>query len=197
MARTKDMAGWELSRQRVLSAALDLFADQGYDATTMQDIAVRVGFTKAAIYYYFPTKSALLESILGPAHAMANETLDQAESKPTKNEQIEFVLRAMIESAVANRHALAVLNNDPAVTRHPVYVGNAAELQTRLQRLLFGVNPTAEQRTAFQLSYGLSGIALHLQDLTDDQLRVALYRVLYRTLSIELPGQPQSQGDKG
>jgi AcrR family transcriptional regulator len=189
MARTRDMASWELSRQRVLDAALDLFGEKGYDAATMQEIAERVGVTKAAIYYYFPTKSALLDAILSPAHEEANQLLDEAEKLATKAEQIAAALSAMIDSGVAHRRALAVLNRDPAVTRHPTYVRNAAELQNRLQQLFFGRKPTPDERTAFYLSYGLSGAVLHLDDLTDDQLREALHRVLYRTLGLEVPGR--------
>ncbi len=191
MARTRDLASWELSRQRVLDAALDLFGEKGYDATTMQEIAAAVGVTKAAIYYYFPTKSALLDAILGPAHEEANRLLDEAESMPTKAERIVAALDAMIDSGVAHRRALAVLNRDPAVTRHPTYVRNTVELQTRLQRLFFGEEPSADERTAFHLSYGLSGVVLHLEDLNDEQLRAALRRVLHRTLALELPEVPQ------
>jgi AcrR family transcriptional regulator len=187
MARTRDLASFELSRQRVISAALDLFGERGYDATTMQEIAARVGVTKAAIYYYFPTKSALLDAILSPTHEAANELLDLAESQPTRAEQIAVALDTMIDSGVAHRRALAVLNRDPAVTRHPTYVRNTLELQTRLLRLYFGDHPSADQRAAFYLSYGLSGVVLHLEDLTDDQLRAALRRVLHRTLALELP----------
>ncbi len=189
MARTRDPVSWELSRQRVLDAALDVFGEKGYDAATMQEIAARVGVTKAAIYYYFPTKSALLDAILTPAHEAANQLLDLAESQPTQAEQIAAALSAMIDSGVANRRALAVLNRDPAVTRHPTYVRNTVELQSRLQRLFFGGEPTAEERTAFYLSYGMSGVVLHLEDLTDDQLRDALHRVLNRTLGLKLPAR--------
>ncbi len=196
MARTRDIASWELSRQRVLSAALDLFGEKGYDATTMQEIADRIGITKAAIYYYFPTKSGLLDAILGPTHEEANRLLDLAESQPTREEQIAVALNAMIDSGVAHRRALAVLNRDPAVTRHPTYVRNTVELQTRLLRLYFGEQPTADERTAFYLSYGLSGVVLHLEDLTDDQLRAALRRVLHRTLALELPAAQSTEVDQ-
>ena len=98
----------------------------------------------------------------------------------------------MIDSAVAYRRALAVLNRDPAVTRHPTYVKNTVELQSRLQRLFFGDKATADERTAFYLTYGMSGVVLHLEDLSDDQLRAALHRVLYRTLGLKLPaGRPR------
>jgi AcrR family transcriptional regulator len=187
MARTRDLASWELSRQRVISAALDLFGEKGYDATTMQEIAARVGVTKAAIYYYFATKSALLDAILGPTHEAANQLLDLAERQPTHAERIAAALDGMVDSAVAHRRALAVLNRDPAVTRHPTYVRNTVALQARLQRLFFGDEPSADERTAFHLSYGLSGVVLHLEDLTDDQLRAALRKVLERTLAVELP----------
>ncbi|MGH9099492.1 MAG: TetR/AcrR family transcriptional regulator, partial [Acidimicrobiales bacterium] len=39
------------TRDRILDTALLLFTEKGFDATSLQEIADRLGFTKAAIYY--------------------------------------------------------------------------------------------------------------------------------------------------
>jgi AcrR family transcriptional regulator len=48
----------------ICDAAALLFAQKGYDATSLQDVADRVGVTKAGLYYYFPTKDALFDKIV-------------------------------------------------------------------------------------------------------------------------------------
>jgi AcrR family transcriptional regulator len=63
------MARWEPNaRERFLRAALDLFAEQGYDATNVTQIAERAGVTKSTFFRYFPDKRELLvagQEVLG------------------------------------------------------------------------------------------------------------------------------------
>ncbi len=55
------MARWEPgARQRIVLAALDLFTEQGYDATTVAQIAERAGITKSTYFRHFPDKRELL-----------------------------------------------------------------------------------------------------------------------------------------
>ena len=55
------MARWEPgARERMVLAAADLFAEQGYDATTVAQIAERAGVTKSTFFRHFPDKRELL-----------------------------------------------------------------------------------------------------------------------------------------
>jgi AcrR family transcriptional regulator len=55
------MARWEPgARERLVMAAVDLFTEQGYDATTVAQIAERAGVTKSTFFRYFPDKRELL-----------------------------------------------------------------------------------------------------------------------------------------
>jgi AcrR family transcriptional regulator len=55
------MARWEPdARARLVVAALDLFTEQGYDATTVTEIAERAGLTKSTFFRHFPDKRELL-----------------------------------------------------------------------------------------------------------------------------------------
>ena len=51
------------TRARILSAALALFAADGFDQTSVRDIADKCGLTDAAVYYYYPTKRAILNAL--------------------------------------------------------------------------------------------------------------------------------------
>jgi len=55
------VARWEPNtRERLVYAALDLFAEQGYDATTVTEIAERAGVTKMTFFRHFPDKREVL-----------------------------------------------------------------------------------------------------------------------------------------
>ena len=52
------------TRQAILDAALDLFADKGYFGTSLRDIATSVGVRESALYNYFPGKESLFEALI-------------------------------------------------------------------------------------------------------------------------------------
>jgi TetR/AcrR family transcriptional regulator, biofilm operon repressor len=51
------------TKERILQAAIDLFAKQGYDAVSMRDLAAAVGIKAASLYKHFASKEELLECI--------------------------------------------------------------------------------------------------------------------------------------
>ncbi|MDG4802324.1 TetR/AcrR family transcriptional regulator [Micromonospora sp. WMMD980] len=52
------------TRQRLFVAAVDLIAEQGFSATTVDDIAARAGVAKGTVYYNFESKTVLFEELL-------------------------------------------------------------------------------------------------------------------------------------
>ncbi|GIH96672.1 TetR/AcrR family transcriptional regulator [Planobispora siamensis] len=55
------------TRSRILDAARQLFAERGYAATSLADIASAVGLTKTAVAYHFHPKDRLAAELLAPA----------------------------------------------------------------------------------------------------------------------------------
>ena len=54
----------EGTKERILETALELFAQNGYLGTSMNDIAARLGITKAALYKHYAGKQEILERIV-------------------------------------------------------------------------------------------------------------------------------------
>src|SRR5204862_1200115 len=50
--------------EEIVSAALEVFADRGFAATTLEDVAKRAGVTKGTIYLYFDSKEALFKALI-------------------------------------------------------------------------------------------------------------------------------------
>src|SRR5260370_14975406 len=67
----------ERTRQQILETAQRLFADLGYDATSLQLIADEMGLTKAAVYYHFRAKSDILHAAMLPGIQRLGALLDE------------------------------------------------------------------------------------------------------------------------
>ncbi|MFH9348539.1 TetR family transcriptional regulator [Kitasatospora sp. NPDC017646] len=52
------------TREKVLTAAAEVFAAQGYDSTTLNTVAERIGMTKGALYGHFPSKRSLARALI-------------------------------------------------------------------------------------------------------------------------------------
>lgn len=64
MKRLHRQPGREATRARIVAAALELFARDGYEQTTVRRIAAACGLTDAALYYYFDSKQKILDCVL-------------------------------------------------------------------------------------------------------------------------------------
>lgn len=105
------------TRERILEVALDLFRRHGYEGTSIRDVAERMGLTKAAVYYHFPSKESLLADVLTPAMTRVRRVL--AETGPvTTPEQRRRLVTALVDVAGEVGPQVVVLLSDPAVGSH-------------------------------------------------------------------------------
>jgi AcrR family transcriptional regulator len=65
------------TRERILEVALTLFNEQGYDKTSLREIAERLDVTKAALYYHFERKEEILVELRRRLHAVGGGLVDQ------------------------------------------------------------------------------------------------------------------------
>ena len=95
------------TRERILDIALELFVDQGYDKTSLRDIAERLGTTKAALYYHFERKQDILLELHLRLHALGREALEQLE-------ELEDAARSVrVLADYLERHPDALLRGKP------------------------------------------------------------------------------------
>jgi AcrR family transcriptional regulator len=62
--------------RRIEDAAVELFSERGYKSTTVRELALACGLTPGALYNHFPSKDALLYSILREVHEQLDVHLD-------------------------------------------------------------------------------------------------------------------------
>lgn len=84
-----------IKRERVLTAARDLFYARGYTSTTLDDVAAALGVTKPFIYTYFRGKAELLAALCTPTIALSLDAITNAAAGPgTPTERLR---RAMVD----------------------------------------------------------------------------------------------------
>ncbi|MET8614042.1 MULTISPECIES: TetR/AcrR family transcriptional regulator [Streptomyces] len=87
------------TRQRIQDVALELFAEQGYEKTSLREIAERLDVTKAALYYHFKTKEeiivSLFEDLTQPIMDLIEWGRDQPHTLETKREIVRRYSQAL------------------------------------------------------------------------------------------------------
>jgi AcrR family transcriptional regulator len=173
----------EKTRQQILETAQRLFADIGYDATSLQMIADEMGLTKAAVYYYFRAKADILDAILQPGIRQMAALLDEAAAMRGRRARIEHLVNGLADFLVQNRHYAVMASTDPAAKRHRIDE-EAVTLSRRALALFFGDNPTGAERVAYAAVFWLPESLPDLVDLTDEELREALQTTMLRILRV-------------
>jgi AcrR family transcriptional regulator len=90
--------------------AVRVFAERGYDAASMDDVARAAGITKAGIYHHVASKEALLERGLKRALDALFEVLSQPPALASApGERVRFIVRRVAELALSLQPELSVL----------------------------------------------------------------------------------------
>ena len=98
-------------QRAVLRVAVDLFNRQGYDATSVGDVARELGLTKSAIYHHVPSKEHLLRSAIDEALDALTAALDEVASADDLDagERLRAAVRSSVTVLVAHLPAVTLL----------------------------------------------------------------------------------------
>ena len=124
MPTTKATPKAEETGRRILDAALELFRQEGFDTTTMRDIARKAEVATGAAYYYYPSKDAIVMDFYQRSCAEMQPKIEAAEAALKRAAGLEARLRELIRVKLAhfapNRGVLRALLRNGADPRHPL-----------------------------------------------------------------------------
>ncbi len=111
----------EETRRKILTAALALFRSQGFEKTTMRDVAQRAGVATGAAYYYFDSKEALVLAFYEQA-AQEIGPLARKAAEPVKGlaAKLREVIFVKLDYFAENRDVLRALLRTGADPKHPL-----------------------------------------------------------------------------
>lgn len=105
----KKMENLTEKQKKVLQASLELFASQGFEATTSQQIAKRAGVSVGSVYHTFPTKQAILVAVLAPIFEVTMDTVANQFNDNTFGKGFESV-EELVKVTIADRFYFADKN---------------------------------------------------------------------------------------
>ena len=105
------------TRSRVQSVALELFAEHGYEKTSLREIAERLGVTKAALYYHFKSKEDIVYSFTDDYFAGLDDLLDWAKDQPRTDEARREILDRYVGTVLAGHEVFHFLEQNRAAVQ--------------------------------------------------------------------------------
>ena len=91
------------TRERILDVALDLFTDQGFDGTSMREIAERLQISKPAIYYHFASKEEILMALHMRLHEFGRAALARLAGQTVTLQAWASLLNELLDQMLAQR----------------------------------------------------------------------------------------------
>ena len=118
-----------MSRNKILEATGALFAEKGFDATTMQDIMARSGLSKGAIYHHFKSKEEIMQA-LGDKMFFDNNPFDEIRKRTELNglQKIRELLKINQTDTKRNDFNMAAI----PILKDPRILATAVEANRRV-----------------------------------------------------------------
>jgi AcrR family transcriptional regulator len=155
------------TRQRILDVALGLFTEQGYDGTSLRQIAEKLGVTKAALYYHFESKNDILLALHMRLHEFGKDAIMRTGDRPVTLELWAELLEEMLEQMLAQRPIFLLHQRNEAAIEKLHSKAHAAEhedLQNRLRLVLADLRLPLGDRVRMAASVGVIFSSLFLSD---------------------------------
>lgn len=142
------------TRERIQRSALARFTEQGYDQTSLREIAEDLGVTKAAVYYHFRSKEEIVESLVGDMSEGLEALIAWAGEEPmTRDRRLELLRRlAAVIADGAGELMRCVQQNELALQGLPATVDLVGRIKHRLWEVAVPPDASVEDRLRTRLA---------------------------------------------
>jgi AcrR family transcriptional regulator len=147
------------TREKILDVALELFTDQGFDGTSIREIAERLHLSKPAIYYHFASKDEILMALHMRLHEFGKAALGRLTSQTVTLEAWNSLLGELLDQMPAQREIFLMHErNQTALEKlhRKDHDDEHDDLQQRLRQAL--ANPSVSLRDRVRMACSLGAV---------------------------------------
>lgn len=185
----------DIRRNNLLDAASRIFARQGYEATSVEDIAFEAGIGKPTVYRYFASKQALFEAVFGQAIDDLEIRLDAAllQDGPFEDRLTRLALEIV---PTFRTHFGSIRNiNEGETSKRRLFRQRRSQIEQRLKGVIETAQRQGEARPfdagmAAKLMIGMMWSGVGADYLSDAEVAEAV-------IGMALNGIGQSQAPQG
>jgi AcrR family transcriptional regulator len=149
--------GGASTRESILDVALDLFTEQGFDATSMREIAERLHITKPAIYYHFASKEDILLALHVRLHSFVKPAFARLTGQAMTLQIWDALLNELVDQMMAHRKLFLMHERNQAAIEKVHRKDRDDEhedIHRRLQRALADPSLSLRDRVRMACSLG-------------------------------------------
>lgn len=128
------------TRERILEVAARLFSEQGFAGTSIRDIADELGVTKAALYYHFPSKDAILGELVAQPLAAVRAVLAEPHRLTDRAGREKFIRRAVDAMSSCGPEMMAVFRDPKLLAAVDAEVEDSGIIQSVATALAMGLS---------------------------------------------------------
>lgn len=171
-------------RAEFVAIAAGLFADRGFSATSLDDIAAEAGYSKAAVLYHFGSKDDLLAAVMEHHIDATTELVAGLEAEPAGPQRVENAIDALVTFALQRRPTVPMAvspAHDVATSMagNPDLLVRFQELRQRMARLLVGDEPSIDQQVRLLIAFaGIPALVIEFRDIPAERLHGPICDVL-------------------
>jgi AcrR family transcriptional regulator len=124
--------------QEILQAARDVFAERGFEKTSIDDIAERVGIGKGTVYLHFASKEELLIALMRQACLRLVDVCEAAAAvKSTPTAKLDSIIEAIVDHRYANERWVGLVAKElPVFLGYKERLGASSELRGLITRVI-------------------------------------------------------------
>ena len=145
------------TRERILDVALDLFIEKGFDGTSLREIAEKLGFTKAALYYHYASKDDILMALHMRLHDVGRDGMKHLTDGPVSLVVWESLVDTVLGQMLAQRKLYLMHERNQAALEKLHRKDHDAEhedLQQRFRQMLADPAIPLRDRVKMAASFG-------------------------------------------
>jgi AcrR family transcriptional regulator len=165
------------TRARIQQVALELFAEQGYDKTSLREIAERLDVTKAALYYHFKSKEDIVRSLVEDYFGQIDALIAWAKTQPRSAETRGEILSRYVRIVADGSDVFRMLHHNQAAVNSLAAAKKRGDVfRERMTGLIEALTePDAGMEERLRAAMALGGVSvgwMFFADQVDDRTKL-------------------------